>query len=104
GWFGAEYTDPAMLNPGAPGNGAAQPGVVVLDVLPGGPAGTAGLRRGDILLKLDGEDILGQADLRSREAALAPGEVARLEGLRNGEPFAVRLTLMQRPSNYYSGQ
>jgi serine protease DegS/serine protease DegQ len=104
GWFGAEYTDPAMLNPGAPGNGAAQPGVVVLEVLPGGPAGTAGLRRGDILLKLDGEDILGQADLRSREAALAPGEVARLEGLRNGEPFAVRLTLMQRPSNYYSGQ
>ena len=102
GWFGAEYTDPAMLGPGAVSNTAAQPGVVVLEVLPGGPANMAGLRRGDILLQLDGEDILGQADLRSREAAMTPGTVARLDGLRNGEPINVQLTLMQRPSNYNS--
>ena len=102
GWFGAEYTDPASLNPGAADN-AMQPGVVVLEVLPGGPASVAGLRRGDVLLELDGEEILGQADLRSREAALAPGTVARLQGLRNGEPFELSLTLMQRPSIYAAG-
>jgi serine protease DegS/serine protease DegQ len=103
GWFGAEYTDPAMLAPGRPVNGGAQPGVVVLEVLPGGPADVAGVRSGDVLLKLDGEDIVDQADLRSHEAALAPGKTAQLEGLRNGAPFSVKLTLMQRPPNVTVG-
>ncbi|HMM66952.1 MAG TPA: trypsin-like peptidase domain-containing protein [Dokdonella sp.] len=103
GWFGAEYTDTAMLTPGKPPNGTPPHGVVVLEVLPGGPADNAGLRSGDLLLKLDGEDIVDQADLRSHEAALAPGKVARLEGLRNGVPFSVQLTLMQRPPNAVAG-
>ena len=100
GWFGAEYADPSALNPVRPPGAPVQHGVVVLEVLPGGPADRAGLRSGDILLKLDGEDIVDQADLRSHEAALAPGKVARLDGIRNGVPFSVALTLMQRPSNY----
>ncbi|MCB1575160.1 MAG: PDZ domain-containing protein, partial [Xanthomonadales bacterium] len=87
-------------NPVRPPGAPVQHGVVVLEVLPGGPADRAGLRSGDILLKLDGEDIVDQADLRSHEAALAPGKVARLDGIRNGVPFSVALTLMQRPSNY----
>ncbi len=103
GWFGAEYTDTSMLTPGKPPNGAPPHGVVVLEVLPGGPADRAGLRSGDLLLKLDGEDIIDQADLRSHEAALAPGKVARLQGLRNGAPFSVQLTLMQRPPNAVAG-
>jgi serine protease DegS/serine protease DegQ len=100
GWFGAMYADLSAVNPVRPPGAAAQRGVVVLEVLPGGPADRAGLRNGDILLKLDGEDIVDQADLRSHEAALAPGKVARLDGIRNGAPFSMSLTLMQRPSNY----
>jgi serine protease DegS/serine protease DegQ len=100
GWFGAEYADAAMANPGKT---PPQHGVIVLEVRPGGPAATAGLRAGDLLLKLDGDEIADQADLRSHEAALAPGKVARLEGTRDGTPFAIELTLMQRPSNDVAG-
>lgn len=100
GWFGAEYADPGAVNPAGAGT---QKGVIVLEVLPGGPADTAGIQSGDILLKLDGEDIVDQADLRSQEAALAPGRLARLEVLRQGKSFSVELTLMQRPTNTIAG-
>ena len=103
GWFGAEYTDPSAVTSGTPDTTPLQRGVIVVEVLPGGPADTAGLRRGDLLLKLDGEEIVGQADLRSHEAALAPGTIARLEGLRNGIPFSLEVTLMQRPQNATTG-
>ena len=100
GWFGAEYADPGAVNPASAG---VQKGVIVLEVLPGGPADTAGIRSGDVLLKLDGEDIVDQADLRSHEAALAPGKSARLDVQREGKSFSVELTMMQRPTNTIAG-
>ncbi len=103
GWFGIEYSDLSAITAGTPATTPLQRGVVVIEVLPGGPGDAAGVRRGDILLKLDGEDIIDQADLRSHEAALAPGTVARLDGLRNGTPLSIELTLMQRPQNTVSG-
>ena len=103
GWFGAEYADVSALSAGTPETTPLQRGVVVVEVLPGGPADTAGLRRGDLLLKLDADEIIDQADLRSHEAALAPGTTARLSGLRGGAPFSVEITLMQRPQNTVSG-
>ena len=103
GWFGAEYADVSALSAGTPETTPLQRGVVVVEVLPGGPADNAGLRRGDLLLKLDAEEIIDQADLRSHEAALAPGTTAHLSGLRGGTPFSVEITLMQRPQITASG-
>ncbi|MEZ5461847.1 S1C family serine protease [Dokdonella sp.] len=103
GWIGAEYADPAMTSQADPGASAPQRGVVVLEVLPGGPADKAGVRNGDVLMGIDGEDIVNQAFLRSHEATLPPGKVVRLDVLRNGIPFSVELTLMQRPANYVAG-
>jgi serine protease DegQ len=95
GWMGAEYADADTIVPRAP---TAQHGVVLLEIYPGGPAANAGLRAGDVVLKLDGDEVTGQSDLRSQEAALAPGKVVRVEGIRDGTPFAVDLTLAQRPN------
>lgn len=96
GWMGAEYLD-------APGSDTALPtdarhGVMLSALYANAPAVQAGLRPGDILLSLDGEEIIDQFDLRSREAALAPGTEIALTGLRAGVPFEVRLKLMQRPA------
>ncbi len=100
GWLGAEYADAAAIVPRAPN---AQHGVVLLEVHPGGPAAAAGLRAGDIVLKVDGDEVIDQADLRSQEAALAPGKIVRVEGMRDGAALAVDLTLMQRPKPNDSG-
>lgn len=70
----------------------------MLGVLPGGPADQAGIGRGDILLRVNGEDIESQAALRSMEAGLAPGSTARIDGVRSGSSFSVQLQVMQRPS------
>ncbi|HWU76373.1 MAG TPA: trypsin-like peptidase domain-containing protein [Rhodanobacter sp.] len=95
GWMGANYTFvPIAANSGLP---AAARGVQVTAVYPGGPAAQAGIRPHDILLRIGDSDILDPADLRRREAALKPGSQVQLSGLRNGSPFHVELTLVQRP-------
>ena len=93
GSLGIEYADNALANPAATGN---QNGVVVLEVENGGAAANAGVRAGDVLLKLDGDEILNHADLRSQEAAIAPGTLVRVDGLREGHPFSIDLTFGQR--------
>jgi serine peptidase DegS len=90
GWLGLEYVDAAGLAPG-------MRGVAIVAVHPNGPSALAGLRPGDLLLALDGQEILDQHDLRRREGALPPGASVELAGLRGGVPFRVALTLGQRP-------
>ncbi|MEO8460435.1 MAG: trypsin-like peptidase domain-containing protein, partial [Dokdonella sp.] len=99
GWFGAEYTDIPVASTTAP----TRRGVSIVDLYPNGPAIAAGLKPGDLLLKLDGRDIVDLLDLRNREAALAPGTMAKLEGLRDGQSFAVEMTIAQRPTQSVTG-
>jgi serine protease DegS/serine protease DegQ len=99
GWIGAEYTD----IPPANGATARQQGVLVVRVLPESPAAQVDLQVGDLLLKIDGVVIADQADLRNREAALAPGTKVRLEGLRGNVPFALDVVLVQRPAPSTTG-
>lgn len=95
GWLGAEYGPVQVAaDSGLP---AAARGAMVLDIYPGSPASRSGLQAGDVLLKLDGDDIAGPGELRTREAALTPGTVIKLVGLRAGAPFAAEAVLVQRP-------
>lgn len=96
GWLGAEYGDAPVL-PGALATGQPR-GVALTGVYSGGPADQAGLQAGDVLLKLDDEDIVDQSDLRDREAAFAPGSKVHITGLRAGVPFEMEMTLTQRPT------
>lgn len=96
GWFGAEYVDTPTTPDALPGD--AVRGVVISALYANAPAVRAGLRPGDILLSLNGVDIIDQFDLRTREAALAPGTEVTLTGLRAGVPFETRLQLIQRPT------
>ena len=95
GWLGADYAFvPLAANGGLP---AAARGVQVTEVDPGGPAAQAGIKPNDILLRIGNDDILDPADLRRREAALKPGSVVKVSGLRDGVPLHVDVTLVQRP-------
>lgn len=97
GWLGAEYVD----TPTAPGTLPTETsrGVVINALYANGPAAQAGLRAGDVLLTLNGTDIIDQFDLRNRETALAPGTSIVIGGLRAGVPFEVQLQLVQRPAS-----
>ena len=60
-------------------------GVLVGDVQPGGPADKAGIERGDIIERLNGERIKDMQQLRSAVAKVAPGKKAMVEVFRNSE-------------------
>jgi S1-C subfamily serine protease len=92
GWIGAEYRDLTAQQTPGPGHG-----VIVLGVYDNSPAAQAGLLAGDVLLRLNGEAISNQLELRNREAGLAPGTKVTLAGTRDGRAFSLDVTLQERP-------
>jgi len=59
-------------------------GALINDVLKNGPAEKAGLRAGDIVIKLNGKPIDNANQLRNTVAATPPGKQVRLEVFRSG--------------------
>ena len=64
---------------------AGQPGVLLAGVRPGGPADQAGLKRGDILVALDGHAIKNVEDFMFALAAATPGKRAQATVVREGK-------------------
>jgi S1-C subfamily serine protease len=71
----------------------ASAGVRVLEVTPGGPAARAGVRRGDIVVSLDGATIASLTDLQRALVAERIGHDVLLTLIRRGE----RISLGVRP-------
>lgn len=104
GWLGADYVGAgyADLLAGQPvaAPAATSGGVIVAAISARGPADSAGLRPGDRLLKINGDVIIDVADMRNREAALAPGSTVSIEGVREGsQTLSVKLTAGKRQSS-----
>jgi serine protease Do len=83
---------------GAPGKS----GVRVTQVQPGSTAEAAGLRAGDVLLRLDGQEIPATRaeDVETFPALIRPypvGARVKLEGLRAGAPLALEAELVASP-------
>ncbi|HIJ95520.1 MAG TPA: PDZ domain-containing protein [Desulfuromonadales bacterium] len=66
-------------------------GVLVTGVLPGGPADTAGIQRGDILVRIAGRKILNIASLNKLLSSQNIGRKFELIYLRNGSRQAARI-------------
>jgi serine protease DegS/serine protease DegQ len=95
-WLGISYTNvPVQANNGLP---ASAHGVVVTGVYPGGPADKAGVRRGDVLVKIASHNIVDPAHLYRRASVMTPGTKVTIAGMRNGRPFQTKLTLTRRPA------
>ena len=71
---------------------AGAPGVLLAGVRPGGPAEAAGLRRGDILVKLGPHAIRTVEDFMYALAASKPGETATAIVVRDGKQVPVPVT------------
>ncbi|HTZ58002.1 MAG TPA: DegQ family serine endoprotease [Acidobacteriaceae bacterium] len=72
-------------------------GALVSDVTSGSPAAKAGLLRGDIILKLNGEDVSTSSGLSLRISEMAPGSVAQLQVFRDGHTQNLDVTLGSYP-------
>ncbi len=72
-------------------------GAAVLSVTSNSPAAKAGLRRGDVILQIDGQDVDDAEGLNFRIAAKPLGGVASLSLLRDGKTIAAPLQLAAAP-------
>ncbi|HYZ88985.1 MAG TPA: trypsin-like peptidase domain-containing protein [Myxococcales bacterium] len=74
-------------------------GVVITDVLDGGPAAQAGLRPGDVVVSFDGEPIAESYRLRWLTANVVPGRTVALGVWRNRAPRTVIVMLTEKPGD-----
>jgi hypothetical protein len=79
--------------PDRTGNAAAQKGMLLGGVRPGGPADKAGLRRGDVLVRLGGHVVGGVEDVMFVLTESKPGATMNAVVLRDGKELAVDVTL-----------
>jgi len=70
-------------------------GVIVTDTSPDGPAEKAGIKRRDVILKVDGKDIENYDALRLAIAEMSPGSKVALDISRDGKPMTIPVTLGQ---------
>ena len=72
-------------------------GVIITGVLQNAPAAKAGLRPGDVLVRVAGEPVRHVGELLTRIAALTPGVSAKIEVMRRNQALTLEVTPTQRP-------
>jgi serine protease DegQ len=96
GWLGVEPTEitPEM----AETFGLKQTqGVIITGVLQDGPAAKAGIKPGDVLLRVAGKDIQNVGELLTHIASLPPGQQVKVELARRNAAMTLDVTPAQRP-------
>jgi Do/DeqQ family serine protease len=71
-------------------------GVYISSVLAEGPADNAGLRAGDIIIKVNGRDIDSKSIFDEHIEYLRPGEKAKMTIVRNGKEMEFAVSLLNR--------
>jgi S1-C subfamily serine protease len=95
-FLGIGFEDAATaLSRGDPINGY---GVLVTDVTPGSAADKAGVKRSDVIEKVDGVDLTNGQTLGGQIQIHNPGDVVTLTILRGGQTMDVKVTLGDRPA------
>lgn len=80
--------------------GLARPaGALIQGVTPGSPAGQVGMRQGDVVLKVEGEDVVSVNDLQSKIARHYPGETVRVTIWRERRALDFAVTLAEAPKD-----
>ncbi len=62
----------------------------------GNPAEKAGIKPGDIILKVDGEEVESSRDLTKRIAGIPVGKTTKIKVLRNGRKKTFTVTIAKR--------
>ena len=72
------------------------PGVRVEAVVSGSPAEKAGVKPGDVLLKLDRKDVANLRDYSGKLKEMSPGQSVRATVRRDGKELELTVTLVER--------
>ncbi|WP_136066999.1 Do family serine endopeptidase [Modicisalibacter radicis] len=96
GWLGIEVQEITANLATSFGLNAAQ-GVVIANVVPGGPGAEAGLQPGDVMTAIDGKPIIDPRVAMADIAEIAPGTRLPVTYIRGGERHSVEVEVGERP-------
>ncbi len=68
----------------------ANHGAVVVDVAPDSPAAKVGLKRGDVVVAVNGRGVRGSSDLRNQIGLMAVGDDVEFKVLRDGRELVLK--------------
>ena len=68
------------------------------DVTSGSPAADAGLKKGDIVVSVDGNDINGPEGLGAAIRDHKPGDSVKITYVRDGQQHTATIKLAERPA------
>ena len=91
----AEITEPIANELGLPDTR----GALALSVQEGGPAAKAGMRAGDVIIKLDGDEVASPEDLLAALRSKSPGQTVTVEFRRGTETQEAKVQLVARPAS-----
>jgi|GEM_PF-763482 len=97
GWLGVYAHEPSDAVKIALG---IDHGVIVDDVIEESPADKAGIKKGDIILKIDGEEITDMDDLHYM-VKKNPGREVKIEVLRKGKKKTLSVKLGEKEREFY---
>lgn len=75
-----------------------QRGAIVSDLTAGGPSQRAGLQPGDVIVAINGHNVRTSSELTREVAKAKPGDVLKLDIIRDGKRRAVEVRSGTRPS------
>lgn len=68
-------------------------GLYVSDVLPNGGGAAAGIKKGDIIKKVEGKEVYASPDLQEKIGRMSPGDKVQLTVLRDGKEQNINVVL-----------
>jgi len=96
GWLGVSIQELDQSTRDAFNLPAETKGVLIGDVFKDQPADKAGIRRGDVIVKVNERPIETLNQLRNQVAAIHPGKTVPVEVLRNGKKQTVQVKVTSR--------
>ncbi len=92
GWLGVAIQDVTPDLAKSFGLGSAK-GVLVGDIVAGGPAEKAGLKRGDVVLRVDGKDVESARAMSRQVGSTSPGTTIKVDIIREGKEKSVKVKI-----------
>jgi serine protease Do len=74
-------------------------GAYIVDVVKGGAAADAGLKNGDVIVKIEDIEIKNTADLTEHVARYRPGDIIKVDYIRNGGLQQKNITLKSKDNS-----
>ncbi len=96
GWLGVQI-QPLTPDIAKQFNLKDEKGVLLVDVVEGGPADKGGLKRGDAIVEYDGKKTDNPFHFKNMVASTKPGKIVEIKIIRNGNLLTAKVTIGELP-------